>query len=78
MTITTKYNIGDTVWMLLFGTPEEVEITGIKYTLRGIFVICKRYTKYTGIGSEFETPEDLLYPTKEKLLKSLQYENNKI
>lgn len=28
--------------------------------------------------SEFETPEELLYPTKKELLKSLQYENNKI
>ena len=71
MTITTKYNIGDKVWMAFSGTPEEVEITGIKYTLREIFVICKLYTKYTGIGSEFEIPEDLLYPTKEKLLKTL-------
>lgn len=65
MTITTKYNIGDKVWMLLLSSPKEVEITGIKYTLRGIFLTCKHY------NSEVEIPEELLYPTKEKLLKTL-------
>ena len=71
MTITTKYNIGDKVWMAFSGTPEEVEITGIKYTLRGIFLTCKYYNKHAGSGIEAEIPEELLYPTKEKLLKSL-------
>lgn len=71
MTITTKYNIGDKVWIAFSGTPEEVEITGIKYTLRGIFLTCKYYDKYKGFESEVEIPEELLYPTKEKLLKTL-------
>ena len=78
MTITTKYNIGDKVWMAFFDTPKEVVITGIKYTLLGISLICKYYNKHTGYESEVEIPEELLYPTKEELLKSLQYENNKI
>lgn len=71
MTITTKYNIGDKVWMAFFGTPEEVVITGIKYTLRGIFLTCKYYNKHTGCESEVEIPEDFIYPTKEKLLKNI-------
>lgn len=71
MKITTKYNIGDKVWMAFFDTPTEVVITGIKYTLRGISLICKYYNKYKGYESEVEIPEELLFPTKEKLLKSL-------
>lgn len=78
MKIETKYNIGDKVWMSFFDKPKEVVITGIKCTLRGISLICKYYNISKGCESDVEIPEDFIYPTKEKLLKSLQYENNKI
>ena len=71
MTITTKYNIGDKVWMVFFDKPEEVVIVGIKYTLRGLFFTCEYYNEHTGYKSEVEMPEDFIYPTKEKLLKTL-------
>lgn len=71
MKITTKYNIGDTVWMILLDTPEEFVITGIKYTHHRILVGCSYYIKSTDCEYEVEIPEVLLYPTKEELLKSL-------
>lgn len=71
MKIETKHNIGDKVWMVFLGTPEEVVITGIKYTLYGIFLTCKYYNKHTGFKIEVEIPENFVYPTKEKLLKNI-------
>lgn len=71
MKIKTKYNIGDTVWMMLLDTPEEFIITGIKYTHHRIFVGCCYYIKSIDCEYEVEIPEELLFPTKKELLKSL-------
>ena len=71
MTIETKYNIGDVVWMLLLNIPEQFVITGIKFTHHRIFVGCKYYIKSTDCEYEVEIPEELLFSTKEELLKSL-------
>lgn len=71
MTIETKYNIGDEVWMMLFGKPEEFVITGIEYTHHRKFIGCKYYIKSTDCEYEVAIPEGLLFPTKEELLKSL-------
>lgn len=71
MTIETKYNIGDKVWMLLINEPEEVTITGIEYTHHRIFVGCKYYIKSNDCEYEISIPESLLFPSKEELLKSL-------
>ena len=71
MTIETKYNIGDEVWMMLLNEPEQFVITGIEYTHHRIFVGCKYYIKSIDCEYEVKIPEDLLFPTKEELLKSL-------
>lgn len=57
--------------MMLFGKPEEFVITGIEYTHHRIFIGCKYYIKSTDCEYEVAIPEGLLFPTKEKLLKSL-------
>ena len=71
MTIETKYNIGNEVWMMLLDSPEEFVITGIEYTHHRIFIGCKYYIKSTDCEYEVEIPEELLFPTKEELLKSM-------
>lgn len=71
MTIETKYNIGDEVWMMLFDKPEEFVITGIEYTHHRIFIGCKYYIKSTDREYEVAIPEGLLFHTKEELLKNL-------
>lgn len=71
MTIETKYNIGDKVWMWLIDKPEEFIITGVEYTHHQIFVGCKYYIKSTDCEYEVKIPESLLFLTKEELLKSL-------
>lgn len=71
MTIETMYNIGDEVWMMLLDSPEEFVITGIEYTHHRIFIGCEYYIKSTDCEYEVKIPEELLFPTKEELLKSL-------
>lgn len=71
MTIKTKYNIGDKVWIWLLDKPEEFIITGIKYVNHKIFVGCYYYIKSTDCEYEVELPEQLLFTNKEELLKSL-------
>lgn len=71
MKIETKYNIGDVVWLMLLDAPEEFVITGIEYIYHRIFVGCKYYIKSTDCEYEVEIPEELLFPTKEELLKNL-------
>lgn len=71
MTIETKYNIGDEVWMMLFDKPEEFVITGIEYTHHRVYTGCKYYIKSTDCDYEVAILEKLLFPTKEELLKSL-------
>lgn len=67
MTIETKYNIGDEVWMMHCKKPTCVLITNyridkydIMYLYEGAFI------------AEQWAFEDDLYPTKEELLKSLE------
>lgn len=69
MTIETKYNIGDEVWVLLGNRPFEVKITDIYY-----FAKERKATYYcSNIEFAFDTAlyEEMLFPTKEELLKSL-------
>ena len=71
MTIETKYNIGDEVWVLINSKPEEFIITGIKYTLNKHYKGCDYYIKSSDCDFETLFPEELLFRTKEELLKSL-------
>ena len=71
MKIETKYNIGDEVWVSnIFREPIEVKIYGI--------VVEVKYNKvlidyHIGLNEEACSlrKEELLFPTKEELLKSL-------
>ena len=64
MTIETKYNIGDEVWVMSYsGKPFCVRITSI--TIHKDFLIMYHFVN---IG---DREEKHLYPTKEELLKSL-------
>ena len=71
MKIETKYNIGNEVWMLLLNEPEQFVITGIEFTHHRIFVGCEYYIKSIDCEYEVKISEELLFPTKEELLKSL-------
>lgn len=72
MTIETKYNIGQEVWGIPNGEP-------VKITIERIYV---KVHKVRGISVSYEwddatddrtyrLPEYMVFPTKEKLLKSL-------
>ena len=68
MTPTTKYNVGDDVWFLFDNRPLNGKIARIsEYTIK-VKVIFKD-------GKEYLFSRDIkdfkLFPTKEKLLKSL-------
>lgn len=71
MTIETKYNIGDEVWVAINNKPEEFIITGVKYTMNGRYKGCDYYIKSSDCDYDTLLPEELLSPTKEELLKSL-------
>ena len=73
MTIKTKYDMGDEVWVMWCNSPAAFEIdkvilihdyneTIIQYKVKG----CKYF---------FESE---IFPTKEELLKSLQYDTRRI
>lgn len=75
MTITTKYNIGDVVWVSVYGEPVEVRILGVMY---------EQYPKHrerityrileVDIDDPFASvtvPEDNIWGSKEELLKEL-------
>jgi len=75
MTITTKYNIGDVVWVSVYGEPLEVRILGVMY---------EQYPKHrerityrileVDIDDPFASvtiPENNIWGSKEELLKEL-------
>ena len=71
MTIETKYNIGDEVWVDVNGTPTQGKVKWIDIhigRLGGEQIITVRYQVLS-----YETPysEGLVFPSKEELLKSL-------
>lgn len=71
MTIETKYNIGDEVWMTLFDKPKKFVVKGVEYVYHTIFIGCYYYIKSEDCQYEVRIPESELFPTKEELLKSL-------
>ena len=70
MTIETKYNIGDEVWLRTLGIKYKAKITHIHID---IFPDRKHIVHYNlhRNGYSYERHEDELFPTKEELLKSL-------
>lgn len=69
MTIETKYNIGDEVWVYYNMMPEKMIITHINFYChkRGTLKTEIRYVLNNAIAFK----ERSLFPTKEELLKSL-------
>ena len=71
MTIETKYNIGDEVWVNVYDKPYS-------FIVKGIRLVCDKFRKritYALLEEGGDTliylDEKELYPTKEELLKSL-------
>ncbi|MEE1303843.1 MAG: hypothetical protein U0K68_01630 [Agathobacter sp.] len=76
MTIKTKYNIGDKVWLMWYNKPIQARIMKIKTNTIEVSKFCIRTFKETTIEYIIEMDsavmsEDRLFPTKEELLKSL-------
>lgn len=71
MTIETKYNIGDEVWYAnIFGEPFQLKIYGIAIEILGDRTFISYYVGLNEVSSTLKR-EQLLFPTKEELLKSL-------
>lgn len=71
MEIKTKYNIGDEVWVAnIFREPIEVEVYGIVAEVKDSNVLIDYYIGLDKNGCTLRK-EELLFPTKEELLKSL-------
>ena len=64
MTIETKYNIGDEVWVIINNKPEQFIITGIKYTSNKHYKGCDYYIKSLYCDYDTLLPEELIFPTK--------------
>ena len=79
MTIETKYNIGDEVWLadretkLIKCRVERIRIDVAEGVMNERYDIMNNKWCFP-----ITMPVCMLFPTKEELLKSLQYENNKI
>lgn len=71
MIIETKYNIGDEVWCAnVFGEPFQLKIYGIAIEILGKRTFISYYVGLNEVSSTLKK-EQLLFPTKEELLKSL-------
>ncbi len=71
MTIETRYNIGDKVWVYVLDEPYEVVIQGIEYTNYKTSKHILYYVSDDVYDFCNKLCEDALFPTKEELLKSL-------
>ena len=71
MTIETKYNIGDEVWITnIFMNPIEVKIYGIVAEIKDNKVLIDYHVGLSKDSSSL-IKEELVFLTKEELLKSL-------
>ena len=71
MIIETKYNIGNEVWVAnIFREPIEVEVYGIVTEVKDNNVLIDYYVGLDKNSCSLRK-EELLFPTKEELLKSL-------
>jgi len=71
MTIETKYDIGDEVWMAnIFMEPIKVRIYGIVAGVKDNKVLIDYHVGFSKDGCTLRK-EELIFPTKEELLKSL-------
>ena len=68
MTITSKFNRDDMVWLMHANKPMQRKIVGIRMTADGYNNINIYYSFNT---QDYTTPEYQLFATKEELLNSL-------
>lgn len=76
MTIETKFDIGNYVWLMWYNKPIQTQIMEIKTKTKEVSKFCIKTFKETTIEYVIEEdsaliPECKLFPTKEELLKSL-------
>ena len=69
MTIETKYNIGDEVWLSYGGRSVKTNIQVIYFQARDGGTATYYQMNYKGVVVQYK--EDNIYSTKEELLKSL-------
>ena len=72
MTIETKYNIGDEVWWLWLGSCVSANGRVLGYRKGKDKII---YAAISTMGGTVYIEATRLFPTKEELIKSLQYES---
>lgn len=72
MTITTKFNPGEKVWVMMHNKPTEVEIYEV---IPGVInTNFRNMTSYTFTGYNANSPkiyEDEIYKTKQELIEAL-------
>lgn len=68
MTIETKFNIGQEVWLIKNNKPQTIKVSCIEIIAAS--VVSKPCIRY-GCGNFERYAESHLFPTKEELLKSL-------
>jgi hypothetical protein len=72
MTIETKYNIGDYVWVEWFTTPTKMVVESLLFVKDAeIEKIMYSVANPNDRREFFDAEESALFPTKEELLKSL-------
>jgi hypothetical protein len=70
MTIETKYNIGDEVWLMAWGIPRRGRVWKIT-TMSYDSGETEEFYILFGDDGVFSSNRDEIFPTKEELLKSL-------
>lgn len=65
MTIETKYNIGDEVWVKVQGKPTKFKVVGFYKPFAELLYLIENDDTYIALEAKY------LFPTKEELLKSL-------
>ena len=71
MTIKTKYNIGDEVWVSVDGKPTQGKIRAINARISRFGDSLRGRVTYEVLSYELPYEERQVFPTKEELLKSL-------
>lgn len=71
MKIETKYDIGDEVWIMIYGECYQLRVVGIRITKLKNHKAIEYFVSEDGDELSFTFDESEFFPTKEELLKSL-------
>lgn len=69
MTIETKYNIGDKVWLRVAGECYQLKVVVIRIVCNKNFWSTYYIVSEDGESLDYTFDESILFPTKEELLK---------